>query len=120
MQTLMTSTKCQTPLRLLYNLTITKCHSSHNECMKMEVVMYKNRAFDGKNNISGHAIAQLRKRQEPRMSQRQLAEKLQLYGIDLDKNAIQRIESGQRFVTDIELNAFSKVLQVPVETLLNV
>jgi len=44
------------------------------------------------------------------MSQRALADKMQLAGIDLDKNAIQRIESGQRFVTDIELRVFSKVL----------
>lgn len=67
--------------------------------------MYKNRASGGKNNISGHMIAFLRKQKCPRMSQRQLAEHLQLYGIDLDKNAIQRIESGERFVTDIELKA---------------
>lgn len=80
--------------------------------------MYKNRANDGKNNISGHVIALSRKSQEPRMSQRQLAERLQLYGIDLDKNAIQRIESGERFVTDIELKAFSQVLQISLDDLL--
>ncbi len=37
------------------------------------------------------------------MSQRTLAERLQLSGLDLDKNAISKIEMGQRFVTDIEL-----------------
>ena len=52
------------------------------------------------------------------MSQRALADKLQLEGIDLDKNAIQRIESGQRFVTDIELKAFANVLNLPVQELL--
>ena len=81
-------------------------------------IMYKNRASDGKNNISSHMIAFLRKQKCPRMSQRQLAEHLQLYGIDLDKNAIQRIESGERFVTDIELKAFSQVLNVPIDKLL--
>lgn len=81
--------------------------------------MYKNRAPDGQNNLSGHAITYYRKKQTPKVSQRQLAEKLQLYGIDLDKNAIQRIESGERFVTDIELNAFSKVLQISLDELLN-
>lgn len=55
----------------------------------------------------------------PKMSQRILADKLQLAGIDLDKNAIQRIESGQRFVTDIELIAFSKVLNVSLNDLLS-
>lgn len=81
--------------------------------------MYKNRAPDGQNNISGHAIAYYRKKQSPKVSQRQLAEKLQLYGIDLDKNAIQRIESGERFVTDIELLVFSKVLSISLDELLN-
>lgn len=71
--------------------------------------MYKNKNGD-RNNISGIQIAQIRKKQVPRMSQRALADKMQLAGIDLDKNAIQRIESGLRFVTDIELRVFSKVL----------
>ncbi len=34
---------------------------------------------------------------------------MQLVGIDIDKNAIQRIECGKRFVTDIEIIAFAKV-----------
>ena len=42
-----------------------------------------------------------------------------LEGIALDKNAIQRIESGQRFVTDIELKTFAKVLGVSCDTLLS-
>ena len=33
----------------------------------------------------------------------ELADRLQRSGLDADKNAVQRIESGQRFVTDIEL-----------------
>ena len=41
-----------------------------------------------------------------------------LEGIELDKNAIQRIESGARFITDIELKAFAKVLAVSYEELL--
>ena len=52
------------------------------------------------------------------MSQRALADKMQLVGIDLDKNAIQRIECGKRFITDIELLAFSKVLNTSLENLL--
>ena len=47
-----------------------------------------------------------------------LAYEMQLHGIDLEKNAIQRIESGERFVTDIELIGFSKVFGVPVDVLL--
>ena len=41
-----------------------------------------------------------------------LAERLQIEGLDLDKNAVQRIESGERFVTDIELRALARVLGV--------
>lgn len=54
----------------------------------------------------------------PTVSQRLLADKMQLEGIELDKNAIQRIESGARFVTDIELKTFAKVLAVSYEDLL--
>lgn len=43
---------------------------------------------------------------------------LQLCGLDMDKNAIQRIESGARFVTDIELAAIAKVLGVSADVLL--
>lgn len=43
----------------------------------------------------------------------------QLAGLDLDKNAIQRIESGKRFVTDIELKAIARVLGISYESLLD-
>lgn len=70
------------------------------------------------NNISENNIAKIRKNISPTMSQRALADKLQLYGLDLDKNAIQRIECGKRFVTDIELVVFAEVLNVSVLSLL--
>ena len=54
-----------------------------------------------------------------RPSQRAFADLLQLHGLDLDKNAIQRIESGKRFVTDIELKAIASVLNVSADYLLN-
>lgn len=43
---------------------------------------------------------------------------LQLVGLDMDKNAVQRIESGARFVTDIELAGIAKVLSVTCDELL--
>ena len=52
------------------------------------------------------------------MLQQILAEKLQLLGIDVDKNAIQRMESGQRFITDIELVAIAKTFNISVDELL--
>ena len=78
--------------------------------------MFINKNADGLNNICGKKIAELRK--ELNISQRVLADRLQLSGLDVDKNAIQRIECGKRFVTDIELVAFSKVFGVGIEELL--
>ena len=43
---------------------------------------------------------------------------MQIHGIDLDKNAIQRIESGERFVTDIELKALAKIFDISIDSLL--
>ena len=77
--------------------------------------MFINKVKEG-NNIAGSTIARLRK--EMNISQRQLAEKMQLVGVDLDKNAIQRIEARKRFITDIELCAFAKVFDVSVDYLL--
>ena len=67
-------------------------------------------------NSRGKKIAILRK--EMNISQRILADKLQLYGLDVDKNAIQRIECGKRFVTDIELVAMGKIFDISVDELL--
>lgn len=78
--------------------------------------MFTNRANDGRNNIVGLMITKLRKAQ--RLSQRQLAEVLgEKQGLDIDKNAIQRIESGQRFVTDVEMIALSRYFEVTMEYL---
>lgn len=78
--------------------------------------MFINKTDDGRNNICGIQIAKLRI--ERKLSQRQLADQLQLMGMDVDKNAIQRIEAGKRFVTDIELIYLMKVFGVPVWQLL--
>ncbi|MDE7330314.1 MAG: helix-turn-helix domain-containing protein [Clostridia bacterium] len=80
--------------------------------------MFKNKAENSKNNICGRNVYELRKNRVPKMSQRALAELLQLNGMDVDKNAVQRIESGQRFVTDIEILALCKVVNVSFEELL--
>ncbi len=80
--------------------------------------MFKNKSADGSNNICGKNVAELRKSIRPKMSQRALADRLQLAGIDVDKNAVQRIESGLRFVTDIELAALAEIFGVPCDELL--
>lgn len=79
--------------------------------------MFTNKSADGRNNICGMMIEKRRK--EMGKSQRQLADMLQIAGLDIDKNAIQRIEAGKRFVTDIELTYFSRVLNLPYGSLLN-
>lgn len=79
--------------------------------------MFKNKN-NGRNNLCGEKIRELRMASATKLSQRGLADKMQLIGIDVDKNAIQRIESGKRFVTDIELKAFSKIFNVGVEELI--
>ena len=81
----------------------------------MNCVNYKTPA--GKNNLCGRTIAAVRKKLG--ISQRELASRLQLYGLSLDKNAVQRMESGQRFVTDIELAALAQVLVISYEELLS-
>ncbi len=78
--------------------------------------MFINKTSNGKNNLCGPAVAVLRKRMG--VSQRAFAELLQLHGLDVDKNAIQRIECGKRFVTDIELAVLVQVLHCTCEELL--
>lgn len=79
--------------------------------------MFINKTKSGRNNLCGEKISLLRL--ELGISQRELADRLQIAGLDIDKNAIQRIEAGKRFVTDIELKVFSKVLDIFVDDLLN-
>lgn len=78
--------------------------------------MFINKSIDGKNNICGENIALFRKKLS--FSQRKLADILQLGGLDIDKNAVQRIEAGKRFVTDIEIIALSKALNKSFDDLL--
>lgn len=78
--------------------------------------MFINKTDDGLNNACGKNIAKLRT--QLKISQRELADRMQLVGIDIDKNAIQRIECGKRFVTDIEIIAFAKIFNVSFEALL--
>ena len=78
--------------------------------------MFINKSSTGKNNICGTRISKRRK--ELKISQRELADRLQIVGLDIDKNAIQRIECGKRFVTDIELVKLSEVLNYTFDELL--
>ncbi len=81
--------------------------------------MFKNKSADGRNNLCGRKIAELRRAQSPYMSQRMLADRLQLMGLDVDKNAVQRMECGKRFITDIELAALCRTFGVTPNALLD-
>lgn len=78
--------------------------------------MFINKSCDGLNNVCGKNIAYFRKKAN--ISQKVLADKMQLVGIDIDKNAVQRIECGKRFITDIEVIAFAKVFNITTDELL--
>ena len=73
--------------------------------------------FDGKKNISGDRIHQARTTM--RLSQAELAARMQVNGVTIEREAISKIETGDRFVTDYELAVFAKVLNVPLEWLTN-
>ena len=62
--------------------------------------------YEGKANISGDRIHQARTAQ--RLSQDALAAKLQLAGLSIGREAVSRIETGLRFVTDYELVIFAR------------
>lgn len=72
---------------------------------------------DGQKNLIGSQLVELRKHFS--LSQRDLADKLQLAGYNLDKNVITRIENYQRFVTDIELKGICEVLKVSSDVLID-
>ena len=80
--------------------------------------MFKIKAADGTNNLTGKEIARIRK--SKKLSQRKLAEKMQLLGFDVDHYFIRRVENGERFVTDIDLVIFSRALEVTLADLLSV
>ena len=66
--------------------------------------------FDGKKNICGKRVKKARRRLK--LSQEDLAARLQVSGVIIERNSISRIESGERFVADYELLALSKILSV--------
>ena len=76
----------------------------------------KIQAYQGKYNVSGDRIRQLRT--QKRMSQEQLAAKLQLAGVDTSQKTISGVEMGARVVPDYELAYYARVLDTTVLWLL--
>jgi len=74
--------------------------------------------YNGKKNICGERIHEARSKL--RMTQSDLASKLQVEGIVMERNSISRIEIGTRFVADYELAQIAKILDVSVDWLLGI
>lgn len=73
--------------------------------------------YEGKKNICGERVREARVIQ--RMSQTDLAARLQIEGITIERDSISRIEIGTRFVADYELMILAKVLKVDINWLLS-
>ena len=79
--------------------------------------MFKLKTENGANNITGKRLAEIR--HEKKLSQRKLARMMQVAGYDVDHHFIRRIENGERFVTDMELVALARVLEVGILDLID-
>ena len=68
-------------------------------------------------NVVGPRIREARYRAGRRITQEELAARLQSLGVDIDRSAVSKIEPGKRAVTDIEIVAISKTLGIRVGAL---
>lgn len=68
-------------------------------------------------NVIGKKVKELRK--QAGMTQKELAEKLQLCGLDIEAITVLRIENGTRFVPDYELKVIANFFQVSYAVLLD-
>jgi transcriptional regulator with XRE-family HTH domain len=72
--------------------------------------------FGGRKNISGERVHQ--RRTTLRISQADLAARLQVRGVTVEREAISKIETGDRFIADYELAALAEVLGVSLDWLI--
>ena len=77
----------------------------------------KQRTTSNGKNLIGERLKLLRA--DAKLSQRDLANRLQLIGIDMDKNVITRIETNKRYVTDFELQALKEIFNVSYDYLID-
>ncbi|MBQ2953235.1 MAG: helix-turn-helix transcriptional regulator [Clostridia bacterium] len=73
--------------------------------------------FDDKCNICGENIRRIRMRKK--VTQTDLAARLQVRGVQLNQNSVCRIEKGKRVVADYELLIIADALGVSVMELLS-
>jgi DNA-binding XRE family transcriptional regulator len=77
----------------------------------------RNKAGDGRRNLVGARIRELRRKAKPKITQEDLAGRVAALSVGLDRTAIYRIENGSRAVTDVELAALAKALHIRVADL---
>ena len=68
-------------------------------------------------NVVGPRVREARYREGKRVTQEQLAARLQSQGIDIDRTAISKIETGKRPVMDFEIVAICQALNIKIATL---
>ena len=68
-------------------------------------------------NIIGEKVRLARKIAKPAITQTDLAARLQLLGLQVDRVTISKIETGYREVTDIEARTIAKALKVNIQWL---
>lgn len=74
--------------------------------------------YKGRKNICGIEVRRLRVLK--RLSQGDLAARVQVAGVTMERDSISRIERGTRFVADYELYIFAKVLGTDMGALLGI
>lgn len=74
--------------------------------------------YHGKKNVCGDRVRDARQKQ--RLTQEDLAAKLQIAGVIMERDSVSRIEIGTRFVMDYELMVLSKVLDVSMQWLVGI
>jgi ribosome-binding protein aMBF1 (putative translation factor) len=81
------------------------------------VVFMAKTMFLIKGNICAERVRLGRALQSPHMTQEELAQKIQLMGMEMTPVIISRIEKNQRHICDAELRAIAKALGVSMEWL---
>ena len=69
-------------------------------------------------NIIGRRVREARKAAKPPITQLDLIARLQLQGIMMDQSGLSKIETGKRPVSDFEVLAFARALNVTTYWLL--
>ena len=88
--------------------------SSKIHCI--HVMIMRKIQFDGNTNMISRQLKH--HRTKAGLSQRELAARLQVLGVNMDQQMVSKIERNMRIVTDYELACICQVLQVELSEML--